>query len=110
MHGKHDAEPLPFCENPAGHSKQVDELSSFPRYCPARHSAHGVPALPASHDKHAALPVSGAYCPVPQLLQECALDSPTYMSSAHRVHADCPSWSWAVPGMHGKHDVELLAD
>ena len=110
MHGRHDAELLPACENPAGHSRHVDALLSLPpRYCPARHSAQGVPALPASQEVQAALPGLGAYCPVPQLSHVCASCSPAKVSVAHGVHADCPSRCWAVPGMHGRHDAEPLA-
>ena len=108
MHGRHDAEPLPPCENPAGHSRHVDALSLPPRYCPVRQSAQGVPALPASQEVQAALPGLGAYCPVPQLSHVRASCSPANVFFAQREH-----WAWplrllAFPGMHGRHDAEPL--
>ena len=111
MHGRHDAEPLPGWWKPLGHAEHVSAFW-FSENRPAAHTTHVLFALlrrlPALHSEQDALPLP-AVRPVAQLSQFSASGSAAKVSSKHSSHCACPSALLALPGMHGRHDAELLS-
>ena len=70
-------------------------------------AAHGVPASPAGQVWQAALPLP-AFFPMPQSTHVKARGIGANVFSGHTIHAIWPVRLLAVPGIHGKHDAELL--
>jgi hypothetical protein len=65
-----------------------------------------MPASPASHLVHLALPGS-AFSPNSQLVQFFDAESSLFEFFGHSLHNSCPNMFWYSPGMHGKHDACL---
>ena len=64
--------------------------------------------VPALHCEQAALPLP-AVRPALQAWQACASGAFAKVFCGHAVHSSCPVRLLAFPGMHGRHDAELLS-
>ena len=84
---------------------QLEAFMAELRYCPTPHSAHSIPALPASQDWHVVLPVSGAYLPKAQCWHMRSAGPPANVLTAHGLHSACPVRLLVVPGTHGRQTV-----
>ena len=110
-HGRHEAELLSGWWKPIGHAVHVSAFW-FWENRPAAHTTHVLSAsfrrFPALHSEQDALPLP-AVRPVAQLSQVSASGSAAKVFSKHSSHCGCPSSLLALPGMHGRHDAELLS-
>ena len=111
MHGRHDAEVLSGWWKPLGHAAHVSAFWVSENR-PAAHTTHVSSVLlrylPALHSEQDALPLP-AVRPVAQLSQFLASDLAAKVFTTHALQCACPSALLALPGMHGRHDAELLS-
>ena len=68
-----------------------------------------LPYSPAGHGWQAALPLPAVFWPAPQVSQTVASGASVNVFCGQTAHAGWPSWWLARPGMHGRHDAELLS-
>ena len=64
--------------------------------------------LPALHEEHYTLPLPAVRKAV-QASQPCATGSGGEVSCSQSEQNSCPVRMWCLPGMHGRHDAELLS-
>ena len=89
-------------EYPAGHATQAAPSVAVPssfllwRYRPGMQAAHGVPASPASHVEHLALPSSDLE-PLPQESHVVEFACSLFVFLGHLLHDGCPGLFWYVP-------------
>ena len=109
-HGEHTVLPLFSGPRPAGHSSQ-DGWLGRPWAQPAgqsRQVSSSVSCLPALQAEHDALSLL-AVRPALQRVQVLAFGVSECVSFVQIPHSSWPVRLLALPGMHGRHDAELLS-